>query len=151
LGTSFGQVWSESDEVRCTGAYCGLMGDWAQNIVDVDVTGDEATELGERLTAWLVDTGVIASELTDCVLGSPAGHPPGAHYAHAIGAATDPPNLWSNGVEIGVGRTVYYTMDLQGVTCPRCGRFEELESEAGPLALDVRSRTNRLVLAYQCR
>lgn len=29
-----------------------------------------------------------------------------------------------------MGRTVYYTMDLQGVTCPRCGRFEELESEA---------------------
>jgi hypothetical protein len=106
------------------------MGDWAQSIVDVDSTGEEAAELGERLTVWLVDTGVIARELTDCALGSPLGHSPGTNYADAIGAAVDPPNLWTNGVEIGVGRTVYYTMDLQGVTCPRCGRYEELESEA---------------------
>jgi hypothetical protein len=106
------------------------MGDWAQSIVDVDVTGDEAAELGERLTVWLIDTGVIASELTDCVLGSPVGHPPGTHYADAIGTDDDPPNLWTNGVEIVVGRTVFYTMDLPGVTCPRCGGFEELESEA---------------------
>lgn len=73
------------------------MGDWSQSLVDVEVSAEDAPESGARLTRWLIDIGVISAEQTDCVLGSPLGHPPGANYGCAVGGTDPAPVLWTNG------------------------------------------------------
>ena len=127
------------------------MGDWAQSIVDVDVKGDEAAELGERLTAWLVDTGVIASELTDCVLGSPVGHPPGTHYAARDRCHRRPAEpvaqrcrdrRWPHRV-LHDGSAWRDVSEVWSVRGARVG--------GQPLPHDVRYRDERLVLRYRYR
>lgn len=107
------------------------MGDWAQCIVDVEVRGNDAVEAEARLTAWLIERGVISDTKTDCVLGAPLGHPPGPNYGYAVGHSGRAPELWTNGVEVRLGRSVYYTLDLEGVTCPRCGHHEALLDGGG--------------------
>lgn len=104
------------------------MGDWAQRLVDLEVTGAAAVEAAQRLTEWLVARGIVLEEVTDCVLGGPGGHPPGDNYALAVGdPAAVAPVLWTNGAEIRSGREVQWTLDMEAVTCPRCGYRETLE------------------------
>src|SRR5262245_25168520 len=96
------------------------MGSWYQVIADVEATAEEAEALGARVLDWLVATGVVVGEPTDCVLSSDAGHAPGPNYT----AALDGPDellltLHTNGVEVITGRTVFYSMGTERVTCPR--------------------------------
>lgn len=104
------------------------MGDYFQSLADVDISIRDAAEAKSRLTSWLVDREIICAELTDCVLGVPeGGHAPGANYAYALGSLrgyNDPPRLATNGMEISVGRQVYWGGDLDAVTCPRCAHRE---------------------------
>lgn len=100
------------------------MGDWSQSLVDVEVSAEDAPELGARLTRWLIDTGVISAEQSDCVLGTPLGHPPGPNYGHAIGGTEPAPVLWTNGAAISVGRVVSHSYEPEVLTCRRCGHRE---------------------------
>jgi hypothetical protein len=100
------------------------MGDWSQSLVDVEVSAEDAPELGARLTRWLIDTGVISAEQSDCVLGTPLGHPPGPNYGRAIGGTDPAPVLWTNGAAISVGRVVSYSYEPEVLTCRHCGHRE---------------------------
>ncbi|WP_066897300.1 hypothetical protein [Mycolicibacterium houstonense] len=102
------------------------MGDWSQSLVDVEVSAGDAPELGARLTRWLIDTGVISAEQTDCVLGSPLGHPPGPNYGRAVGGTDPAPVLWTNGAAISVGRVVSYSYEPEVLICRLCQHRELL-------------------------
>lgn len=98
------------------------MGDWFETIADVEATGAEADRLGAEILAWLVATGIVLDEPSDCVLGG-IGYPPGPNYTRAVTAPW--PGLLTpgvNGVEIITGRTVFHSMGVDTVTCPRCGQ-----------------------------
>jgi hypothetical protein len=107
------------------------MGDWFQTIADVEATPDEAEPLAAATLAWLVDTGVVLPDATDCGLSSP-GHAPGPRWATAVIAA-DPRliELRTNGVEFVTGRSVFYSMDTDQVTCPHCGHVTVLNDDGG--------------------
>jgi hypothetical protein len=97
------------------------MGSWYQVIADLEATEDEAEALGAWVLDWLVTTGVVVAEPTDCVLGG-VEHAPGPNYTTAL----DGPDellltLRANGVEIITGRTIFYSMGTERITCPRCG------------------------------
>lgn len=102
------------------------MGDWSQSLVDVEVSAEDAPELGARLTRWLVDTGVIMAEQSDCVLGTPLGHPPGPNYGRAVGGTEPAPVLWANGAAISVGRVVSHSYEPEALACRYCGHQEVL-------------------------
>jgi hypothetical protein len=107
------------------------VGDWFQTIADVDVTPDEAEPLAAAVLAWLVESGIVLVKATDCVL-SGQGHAPGPRYATAVTEA-DPrlPALRTNGVELITGRSVFFSMGAEHVTCPHCGLLTVLTDERG--------------------
>jgi hypothetical protein len=100
------------------------MGDYFQNIVARDVSAEDAPRLAAKVRDWLIARRIIEPELSDCTLGDP-GHRPGPEYA----LAQETPNtrglhLSTNGVQINVGRTVFYNLQPE-LTCHACGaRFE---------------------------
>ncbi|WP_131813221.1 hypothetical protein [Mycolicibacterium fortuitum] len=54
------------------------MGDYAQTLVDVDATDEDAPRLKQRVLSWLISEGIVAAELSDCVLGvDEGGYAPG--------------------------------------------------------------------------
>jgi len=107
------------------------VGDWFQTIADVEATATEVDGLAAATLAWLVDTGVVLGEPTDCVLAG-VGHPPGPRYTSAVTEA-DPGllTLRTNGVEVITGRTVFYSMGADRVTCPRCEQVTVLTDDRG--------------------
>lgn len=107
------------------------MGDWFQTIADVEATPNEAERLVAAVLAWLVESGIVLAETTDCAL-SDLGHAPGPRYATAVVEA-DPGLLTSrtNGVEFITGRTVFYSMGAEHVMCPHCGQLAALTDERG--------------------
>lgn len=103
------------------------VGDWFQVLVDVEIADEDAAAAGDRVMSWLIETGVIGAEQTDCVLDADTGYPPGGNYGHAIGnSSADAPRFWTNGVSFHVGRRVYYTLGALTVGCQRCGYREDL-------------------------
>src|SRR5215475_5498928 len=98
-----------------------MMGDWFQVIADVDATPQEADRLGAEVLSWLIDQGVVVADHSDCALGG-KGHRPGPNYAVAT-VETDERlyGLTTNGVCVVTGRSVFYSMGVDQVVCPRCG------------------------------
>jgi hypothetical protein len=96
------------------------MGDYFQTIVDLDATTADASELAARALDWLVGEEIVRAERTDCVLGSPLGHPPAGQWTKA---ATDPGWEPTDGLGIETGRRVFFGGQggAQYVSCPRCG------------------------------
>lgn len=102
------------------------MGDFFERIVDVEVTGEEAGPLAERLVDWMVAEGLITRGLSgDGVysLTVDEGYVPGADWAQAVADSSDPD--WRPGpVAVIVGRD--YHVGGQGAdeaeyaVCPRC-------------------------------
>ncbi len=108
------------------------VGDYAQTLVDVDATDDDAPRLKQRVLSWLINEGIVAAELSDCVLGvAEGGYAPGRNYSYAIvGRDAVPviaPRLWTNGLSVDATRSMYWAGDLDAVICPRCGHREALE------------------------
>ncbi|WP_405715503.1 hypothetical protein [Streptomyces sp. NBC_00046] len=98
------------------------MGDHFQTIVDLDATERDAERLGAGILDWLIADGIVAAERTDCVLdGDGHGNPPGPYYARAV-HDPEPVDLWSNGLYITTGRTVFDSGqgEPQAATCPLC-------------------------------
>lgn len=97
------------------------MGDWFETIADIEATPEEADRLGAEVLSWLVEQRIVMAEQTDCVLGSRA-HRPGPNYA----LATVEPDevlhrLATNGFRVVTGQSVFYSMGVDRVVCPRCG------------------------------
>lgn len=105
------------------------MGDYFQNIVDVDATDDEAGPLGERLLSWLIESGIVADTPSDNVLSADLGYGPGPRIALAV---TDPEDhgltLWTNGLHVIDKRHVYDPGQggIGPVVCPWCGKRDVL-------------------------
>ncbi|WP_329124544.1 hypothetical protein [Streptomyces sp. NBC_01465] len=99
------------------------MGDFFERIVDVEVSGEDAGALAERMVEWMVGEGLIIRELSgDGVysLTVDEGYLPGPNWQRAV---EDPG--WEPGpVAVVVGRE--YHVGGQGedtadsATCPRC-------------------------------
>jgi hypothetical protein len=106
------------------------VGDWFQVIADVDATEEEAPRLAADVLSWLVATGIVSAERTDCVLGAPLGNPPGLRYETAVNEPDERlRTLWTNGVEVFAGATV---VDAgQGadddLVCPHCAAESSYE------------------------
>ncbi|MGW7044748.1 hypothetical protein ACWGDT_18940 [Streptomyces avermitilis] len=102
------------------------MGDYFERIVDVEVTGEEARPLAERMVGWMVAEGLITRELSSDGVYSltvDEGYVPGPHWARAVADSSDPE--WLPGpVAVIVGRD--YHVGGQGAdeaeyaVCPRC-------------------------------
>jgi ribosomal protein S27AE len=97
------------------------MGDWFEVIADVEATAEEADRLAADMLAWLVERGIVMAEQTDCVLGG-LGYAPGPNYTAAV---TEPDanlhRLQTNGLNVVTGQTVFYSMGVDRIICPRCG------------------------------
>jgi hypothetical protein len=108
------------------------MGDWFQTIGDIEATPGEVEELAADLTGWLIETGIVLAERTDCVLGSDLGYPPGLHYVDAV-TEPDPslPRLWTNGVDVVTGRTVFDSGQggIDSAECPHCNTRSRFTDE----------------------
>lgn len=100
------------------------VGDYFQWIVDVEVSETDAAQTAENLKGWLVGQGVIVAEQTFCAISDP-GHRPGPNFTYALEATesdADPARM--DGVEIHVGRTVFFPGqgEVGPAECPQCGR-----------------------------
>ncbi|POX57241.1 hypothetical protein C3489_00525 [Streptomyces sp. Ru71] len=124
------------------------MGDYYERIVDVEVGGEEAGPLAERMVDWMVREGLITRETSAegvYSLYADEGYLPGPNWPRAVADASDPD--WLPGpVAVVVGR--HHHVGGQGADeaeyadCPRCGtrtvfidypeRFEADEEVWGP-------------------
>lgn len=52
------------------------MGDYFQTLADIHTAPEDADRLAADIRDWLIASGVISPDRTDCVLGAPTGHPP---------------------------------------------------------------------------
>jgi hypothetical protein len=108
-----------------------VVGDWCHWIADVEATEDEADDLAERVLDWLVAAEIVRPERTDCALGeADGGHAPGPAYPSAVKEPYDGfLTQWANGLEIDLGRTVFYGKVREGdrFTCPRCASWLPIE------------------------
>jgi hypothetical protein len=100
------------------------MGDRFQIIVDRDVSSEGAPRLAEKVREWLVSRRIIEPELTDRALGA-LGHPPGPeHITVPETPSSEAFRYLTNGVEITVGRTFFWT-PYTDLTCRMCGAHFE--------------------------
>jgi hypothetical protein len=104
------------------------MGDWFQIIVDKDATEQEAAELASRIRDWLIAEGIVEREMTDCVLGSDLGYPPGPNAEQAVDdePMDDVRELLRDGLDIITKRSVFHAMPGEvELICTDCGqRFD---------------------------
>lgn len=108
------------------------MSDYYQELAFDAIPPDEAEAATRRAIQWLIAEGVIAPELTDCVLGgdNELGHPPGPNWRNATGDAERPDDalffqLDTNGIECRAGRHVStaggHIEETNPGKCPACG------------------------------
>jgi hypothetical protein len=113
----------------------GALGDWFQTIVDVQVTPQASEALAADVLGWLISSGVVSAERTDCVLDSDLGYPPGPRSDEAVDASGWSGRWqdgWTNGLDITTGSTVFHSGQggPEAVTCPHCLVKIELDDEA---------------------
>ncbi|MGW4799716.1 hypothetical protein ACWEPC_45600 [Nonomuraea sp. NPDC004297] len=102
------------------------MGDYFERIVDVEVTGEEAGLLADRMVDWLVSEGLITRETSSDGMYSlqvDVGYEPGPNWARAVADSSDP--SWIPGpVAVIVGRDSHVggqgMSEADSATCPRC-------------------------------
>lgn len=106
------------------------MGDYFQNVVDVEATDEEAGPLGKRLLRWLIESGIVVDTPSDNVVAAELGYRPGPRYAAAVTAPDDRITLWTdNGLHLIDQRDVYHCgqYGVGPVVCPWCGARDVLE------------------------
>ncbi|MGW3739867.1 hypothetical protein ACWD62_04465 [Streptomyces sp. NPDC005146] len=102
------------------------MGDFFERIVDVEVTGEEAGPLAERMVAWMVTEGLITREVSSDGVYSltvAEGYVPGPDWARAV-ADSSAPDWLPGPVAVVVGRDYHVggqgADDAEYAVCPRC-------------------------------
>jgi hypothetical protein len=108
------------------------VGDYFQAMADVEVDEAGAPLVARAVVRWLVAEGIVDSTVSDCVLGADTGYPPGPHYLSAVDHADERLLLLrTNGLEVDVGRRVFYSTGGTGSAgCPRCERTVALQDPA---------------------
>ena len=113
------------------------MGNYYQALIAVDASESEASSLGDRAVAWLVARGIVAAELTDCVLGGERlGRRPGPGCA--LTTDEDGPFAPYNhgfricGLDVAPCRSVTVGWPAPAA-CPRCGWTDPIEGDGGEL------------------
>jgi ribosomal protein S27AE len=109
------------------------MSDSYVTVVDIEVDNAGAPSLAERLLHWLIATGIVVAETSDCTLG-PYGRAPGPRHPEALAdPEQDVLGMLVNGVEIKIGHRLYDPGEalLNEVTCPRCDAVVLLRDEDG--------------------
>ncbi|KAB8165332.1 hypothetical protein FH609_017380 [Streptomyces sp. 3MP-14] len=104
------------------------MGDYFQTVVDLDATESGARAVADAGLAWLVGEGIVAAELTDCVLGAPLGHAPGPRWGEAVVEDGWKP---SDGLKVIAGRTVFNAGQGEPwwAMCPHCAVPVDLSAD----------------------
>lgn len=95
----------------------------AKDSFGASVAVEAAPELGRKTIDWLKKEGVIAGDLTDCVLGG-RGYRPGENFKKAIASGDSGfLELKINGVEMVAERRVFDSGEngLEEIRCPVCG------------------------------
>ena len=107
------------------------MGDSYQTILDIKISQEDATEKAEQIRGWMINKGIILSELSDCVLGEEGGYPPGTEYSQITkGRSELVAELTVNGVEISAQREYAHGMiDEHTIKCNHCGAVSETPEE----------------------
>ena len=102
------------------------MGNWYETIVDLDVTEAEAPRLAEQMRVWLIEREIIKAAPRKRFLGSLI-YRPGPAYPSTLEEPNPSPEI-VNGLELVVGRTVFYQLGLE-LTCKTCGAQLKDEGE----------------------
>jgi hypothetical protein len=105
-----------------------------QTIAAVQASPQEANTLAADVRDWLVSSGIVSVERTDCVLDSDLGYPPGPRADEVVDASGWSgrwQDMWINGLDIATSRTVFGAGqgDPMAVTCPHCSVQIELADE----------------------
>jgi hypothetical protein len=113
----------------------GIVGDWFQTIADVQAKPQAADTLAADVLGWLISSGIVSAERTDCVLGSDLGYPPGPRVDDVVDASGWSGRWqdgWTNGLDIITGGTIFHSGQggPDAVTCPHCLVNIELDDEA---------------------
>lgn len=99
------------------------MGDTYQKLVPAHVSQTEAPQVAEAMLAFLIERQVILPDRIDNVMDAEEGYPPGPQYQQAV--QQDPPSdlrkQTTNGVEVSLGRNVFWADEPTAVQCPHCG------------------------------
>ncbi len=112
------------------------MGDRHQDIVIKNVENDELDNIAEKVVNYLIEEKIISSKKSDNVLGKDLGYAPGEHWNLAVKYPEEEHflELWTNGLEIRKGRTVFWADGgaFEKIECPKCGE-NNLHCEWGEL------------------
>lgn len=108
------------------------MGDWFQTIADVQASPQEAEALAAEVRDWLISSGVVSAERTDCVLGADLGHPPGPRAETAVDLSASTVPFGGGGLDIITRRTVFDAGqgEPMAVACPYCSVTVDLVDES---------------------
>ncbi|WP_371778443.1 hypothetical protein [Streptosporangium subroseum] len=114
------------------------MGDHFQVIVDVQASQQEADALAADVRGWLISSGVVSAERTDCVPSTDLGYPPGPR-ADAVVDLSGWSVPWQDGLDITTGRTVFDAGqgEPMAVTCPYCSVTIDLVDEDFDLSYEA--------------
>jgi hypothetical protein len=124
------------------------VGDYFQNVVDVDASDEEAGRLGERLLRWLIESGIVVGTPSDNVFGAERGYGPGPRYTAAVTSPGDGlVTLSTNGLEVIDQRCIYDSgqWGVGPVVCPWCGQRDVLED---PVTYRMSDRWQDLSAAF---
>jgi hypothetical protein len=129
------------------------MGDSFQTIVIRGARENEAALLGEKVLTHLVKQGIVAADMTDCVLGSDLGHPPGPNYRQALAEIEtyDFLGMWTNGLAIITQPNFYWSMEGEHqVFCPACGNPADIELIGDPIEEWLKDATQGMLPCPKC-
>ncbi len=101
------------------------MSDDFVSIVPDTIELERPVATARTVVEWLAAKEIIVEQLTNCVLGSPSGFPPGRRYQDALDRNLnygDFEKLLTNGVQVTTGRTIFDAggNGLTAVICPGC-------------------------------
>jgi len=101
------------------------MSDSFISLVPSSIEVPDPEKTAEKIKHWLCDAGIIAAELSDCILSDQLGHAPGINYKDALedhDTYSQVLDIRPNGLEIISTRNVFHNAGngLEEVICPSC-------------------------------
>lgn len=97
------------------------MGDFYSIVVPQKANSTGAAAIAEKVVQYLINRKIISADKTDCTLGDEDGYPPAENYRQIMEHPTgDLFGLLTNGLEVNVGREVFYGDGVDSIKCPAC-------------------------------